>query len=180
MTGLPGPPDDLPTDFRAFHELHREAYVRRAHTIVNDRSDAELAVDAAFEQLARSWKKVLAMKNPAGYAWTVMKNRAIDMARSRGRRIQLEHAVFETAALRTAVDPIDQLAESLLLRQAVAALTDRQQDVIVLLYYHAYTAAEAATHLGITAAGVRSIARSARRALHQILEHSGDIDDLTH
>ncbi|TGA84899.1 sigma-70 family RNA polymerase sigma factor [Streptomyces palmae] len=178
MTGLP---DQLPVDFRAFHQLHRPAYVHRAASLLNNHSDAEEAVDTAFEQLARDWDKVLAMENPAAYAWTVMKNRAIDLARARGRRpYLLQSAAFETLALRTAVDPIGQLEESMSLCQAVRDLPERQQDVIILWYFHGYTSAQIATHLGITAAGVRSTARSARRALHEALVCKGSADDLAH
>ncbi|MBH5335797.1 sigma-70 family RNA polymerase sigma factor [Streptomyces pactum] len=172
---------ELPADFRAFHELHRKAYVHRAETILNNRADAEEAVDTAFEQLARCWPRVLRMENPAAFAWAVMKNRALDLARARRRRpYVLEAAAFEAVALRDAVDPIGQFEESLSLCQAVRDLPERQQDVIILLYFRGYSPAETALHLGITAAGVRSIARSARRALHQALDCKGIADDLAH
>ncbi|MFF8813765.1 sigma-70 family RNA polymerase sigma factor [Streptomyces pactum] len=176
-----GPSMELPADFRAFHELHRKAYVHRAETILNNRADAEEAVDTAFEQLARCWPRVLRMENPAAFAWAVMKNRALDLARARRRRpYVLEAAAFEAVALRDAVDPIGQFEESLSLCQAVRDLPERQQDVIILLYFRGYSPAETALHLGITAAGVRSIARSARRALHQALDCKGIADDLAH
>ncbi|MEU1949461.1 MULTISPECIES: sigma-70 family RNA polymerase sigma factor [unclassified Streptomyces] len=160
----------LPADFRAFHQLHRKAYIDRAVVYLGNHADAEEAVDAAFEQLLRCWPKVLTMENPAAYAWKVMKNRAVDLARARKRGpALLDNATFETALLRDAVDPIAVLEESLNLYQAIKKLPERQQDVVILLHCRGYSVAETATHLGITEAGVRSTARYARRRLQQLL-----------
>ncbi|MGW3570457.1 sigma-70 family RNA polymerase sigma factor [Streptomyces sp. NPDC000941] len=180
MTGMPG---ELPADFRAFHQLHRGAYIHRAEIYLGNRADAEEAVDTAFEQLARCWSDVLAMENPAAYAWKVMKHRAIDVARARNRGPCLvDNATFETAALRDAIDPIAMLEESLNLYQAIKKLPERQQDVVILLHCRGYTVAQTATHLGITEAGVRSTARYARRRLQQLLEttEGNNADDLAH
>lgn len=160
----------LPVDFAAFHQMHRLAYVRWAQAYLRNRADAEEAVDCAFEQLALHWPHVLSMENPAAYAWQVLKNRTVDAARARGRRPTLvDGAAFETAALRDAVDPIGQLEESLSLYQAIEDLPVRQHDVVVLLYSHDYTIAEAARILGITEAGVRSSVRYAKHRLREVL-----------
>ncbi|MGW1278878.1 sigma-70 family RNA polymerase sigma factor [Streptomyces tsukubensis] len=173
----------LPVDFSAFHQIHRPAYIRWAETCLANRADAEEAVDAAFEQLLGIWATVLSKENPAGYAWTVLRSRTIDLARARGRRAALlDAAAFEAAALRDAVDPIGQLEESLGLFHAIGRLPSRQMDVMVLLYIHDLTADEVAAELGITAAGVRSNVRHAKRRLRQILglpEHQeGHSDDI--
>lgn len=175
------PMTKLPLDFEAFHRMHRPAYVAWAKTYLKHKADAEEAVDCAFEQLLTAWPEVLAKESPAAYAWQVMKNRTIDVARARGRRESLiDTAAFETAALREAVDPIGQLEESLNLFQAIEALPERQRDVIVLLYSHGHSAREAADHLGITPAAVRSTARYARRHLREILglAKEGRTDDV--
>ncbi|WP_306819976.1 sigma-70 family RNA polymerase sigma factor [Streptomyces sp. DSM 40750] len=179
----PVPMTQLPLDFEAFHRMHRPAYVRWARTYLNNRADAEEAVDCAFEQLLIAWPEVLAKESPAAYAWQVMKNRTIDAARARGRREALvDTAAFETAALREAVDPIGQLEESINLFQAIEALPERQRDVVVLLYSHDHSVREAADHLGITPAAVRSTARYARRRLQEILglAKEGQVDDVAH
>ncbi|MEU7061481.1 sigma-70 family RNA polymerase sigma factor [Streptomyces sp. NPDC046197] len=173
----------LPLDFEAFHRMHRPAYIDWAKTYLNNRADAEEAVDWAFEQLLIAWTEVLAKESPAAYAWQVMKHRTIDVARARGRRETLvDSAAFETAALREAVDPIGQLEESLSLFHAIEALPERQRDVIVLRYSHGRSVREAADHLGITPAAVRSTARYARRRLQEILglAKEGHADDIAH
>lgn len=177
------PMTKLPLDFEAFHRMHRPAYVRWAKTYLNNKADAEDAVDAAFEQLLIAWPDVLTKESPAAYAWQVMKNRTIDAARARGRREALVDTVaFQTAALREAVDPIGQLEESINLFQAIEALPERQRDVVVLLYSHGHSVRETADHLGITPAAVRSTARYARRRLQTILglAKEGQADDVAH
>ncbi|MFE9685205.1 sigma-70 family RNA polymerase sigma factor [Streptomyces sp. NPDC006285] len=170
----------LPLDFEAFHRIHRPVYVRWARMYLRHRADAEEAVDCAFEQLLVSWPAVLAKESPAAYAWRVMKNRTIDAARARGRRAYpVDTNAFETTALRQVVDPIGQLEESISLYRAICDLPERQRDVVVLLYSYGLSPAEAADHLGITPAGVRSTARHARRRLREALglTEEGPADD---
>ena len=164
------PMTDLPLDLAAFHRIHRAAYVRWAERHLQNRADAEEAVDQAFEILARTWQEVLQKENPAAYAWTVMRNRTTDYARARGRRACLiDTAAFETATLQDTTDPIEVLQENLQLFHAITRLPERQHDVFVLLHCEGYTTAEVAAHLGITEAGVRSHNRNARRRLRDVL-----------
>ncbi|MFJ1847416.1 sigma-70 family RNA polymerase sigma factor [Streptomyces sp. NPDC088146] len=160
----------LPADFHAFHQLYRARYVRWAEVHLGSRADAEEAVDCAFEQLAIDWAHVLQQPVPEAYAWKVVKNRTIDAARARKRRpCVVDIAAFETRALNRAVDPIGELEESLSIYRAIAQLPERQFDVIVLRYCLGYDTAHIADVMGITAAGVRSTARYARRRLKQAL-----------
>ncbi|MFF2847385.1 RNA polymerase sigma factor [Streptomyces sp. NPDC058001] len=133
----------LPADFCAFHQLYRARYVRWAEAHLGSRADAEEAVDSAFEQLAIDWAQVLRQPVPEAYAWKVVKNRTIDVARDRGRRPSVvDVASFETRALHRAVDPIGELEESLSIYQAINQLPERQFDVIVLRYCLGYDTAE--------------------------------------
>ncbi|MFH8403481.1 RNA polymerase sigma factor [Streptomyces sp. NPDC018019] len=170
--GAPGAPTlagfGLPADFRAFHQLYRAGYIRYAELHLESRADAEEAVDLAFEQLMLSWRTVLQQPVPEAYAWRVVKNRTIDHARARGRRpVVVDVAAFETHSLRHSIDPIGELEESLTLYQAVAALPERQRDVMLLRYALGYATKETARLMGITEAGVRSTTRHARRRLRQ-------------
>ncbi|GAA2640014.1 sigma-70 family RNA polymerase sigma factor [Streptomyces axinellae] len=164
------PMTDLPADFRAFHQLKRGAYVHWAELYLGNRTDAEDAVDEAFEQLYFGWSKVLAHENPHAYAWRVVKNRTIDHARARGRRpVLTDYAAFETVALREAVDHIGALEQNLAIYAAIRALPERQHDAIVLRYVLGYTTGEVSDLLGITIPGVRSTIRYARHRLRESL-----------
>ncbi|WP_327352336.1 RNA polymerase sigma factor [Streptomyces sp. NBC_01304] len=176
----------LPVDFSAFHQMHRPAYVRWAHSYLGHRADAEEAVDGAFEQLLKAWPAVLSSENPAGYAWTVLRNNTIDVYRRGRRALPLEMAAFETAALLGTADPIGQFEESSALMAAVRQLPSRQMDIMMLLYLHDLGVRQVADELGISPATVRSSARHAKRRLHQLLTHpapdttEGHPDDVAH
>ncbi|MEU2763224.1 sigma-70 family RNA polymerase sigma factor [Streptomyces sp. NPDC007094] len=156
--------------FTAFHQMNRASYVRYAETYLRHRQDAEEAIDSTFEHLLRTWDEVLLTENPAAYAWTVMRNKVVDHARARTRRPPLiDEAAFNTVALRDAVDPIGQITESLALFRALRQLTDRQQDVMVMIYLQGMNASEVAAVLGMTSATVRSTVRHSLRRLREIL-----------
>lgn len=169
-------PERLPVDCAAFHEMQRPIYVRRAERVLRCRADAEDAVDEAFEKLVKQWPRVLRCENPAAYAWRVVSNTIIDHARARGRRATLmETAVFDTAAMRDAEDPIGELEQNMRLFGAMEALSERQRTVIELRYCEDFSTADTASTLGITAAGVRSIERYAKRRLREI--YDGEINE---
>ncbi|MFF3751716.1 RNA polymerase sigma factor [Streptomyces sp. NPDC002018] len=134
-------------------------------------------------QLWTKWDQVLGSENPAAYAWGILRNKISDHAKARNRRPLLDEAAFDTAALRHAVDPIGQITESLALFRALRTLTDRQMDVMVMVYLHGLTPEEVGAALGITAPTVRSTARHARRRLREIVgpdrTMEGRADDLT-
>lgn len=156
--------------FTAFHQMNRPRYIHYAETFLHNRHDAEEAIDSAFEQLLRTWDKVLLVENPAGYAWTVMRNKVNDHSRARRRRPPLlDDEAFNTFALRDAVDPYGQITESLALMRAMRQLTERQLDVMVMTYLHGLNAPAVADVLGITSATVRSTVRHATRRLRDIL-----------
>ncbi|MFD5317932.1 RNA polymerase sigma factor [Streptomyces sp. NPDC127098] len=165
----------MPADFRAFHQLYRPAYVRWAELHLGGRDEAEEAVDRTFEQMAAEWGEVLRADSPAGHAWALLKRHTEEAARVRGRRpVVMDTAAFETVALRDAVDPVGELAESLSVYQAIRELPERQHDVIVLRYCIGYSTAETADILGISEPGVRSTARYARHRLKETLGLSGE------
>ncbi|WP_276324181.1 sigma-70 family RNA polymerase sigma factor [Streptomyces sp. RFCAC02] len=160
----------LPADLRAFHQMYRPAYVRWAELHLGHRDAAEATADRAFERLAAEWADVLRLDSPTGYAWSVLKQCTLDEAGRLGRRAAVvDTAAFETVALRTAVDPVGELADSISLHQAIRELPERQHDVIVLHYCVGYSAEETADILGLTVPGVRSTARYAQHRLKELL-----------
>jgi RNA polymerase sigma-70 factor (ECF subfamily) len=161
----------LPPDFLAFHQLYRSAYVRWAELHLGTRAAAEEAVDHAFTHLAAEWRQVLRHDSPAGRAWEILKRHTAEAARAAGRPVGAVDAAaaFDTHALRTAVDPVGELAETLSVYRAIGDLPERQRDVIVLRYCLGYDVRETADILGVSEPGVRSTARYARHRLQELL-----------
>jgi len=114
-----------------FHQQRRTDYMRYAYLQLG--SDAEEAVDLTFDQVMDRWPQMLQMENLEGYAWTILKRRIIDMHRKRLRRPELmEVAAFEAALADPTEDPYDTLTDAITLYVAVAALSERQRDAILL------------------------------------------------
>ncbi|MFD7409943.1 RNA polymerase sigma factor [Streptomyces sp. NPDC059866] len=117
----------------AFHQQRRTDYMRYAYLQLG--SDAEEAVDLTFDQVMDRWPRMLQMENLEGYAWTIFKRRIIDIHRKRQRRPELmETAAFEAALADNVDDPYDTLTDAIALYAAVASLSERQRDAILLHY----------------------------------------------
>lgn len=178
--GAVGVPRSVPIDqwdmatqlaYWGFHQQRRTDYMRYAYLQLGSDADAEEAVDLTFDQVMDRWPSMLQMENLEGYAWTILKRRIIDMHRKRRRRPELmETAAFEAALGADAEDPYDTLADTIALYAAVAALSERQRDAILLHYGMGFTAAEAAVLMGNEEATVRSQLRTGRRRLAHMLK----------
>ncbi|MGW7047042.1 RNA polymerase sigma factor [Streptomyces avermitilis] len=178
--GAVGVPRVIPIDqwepaaqmaYWGFHQQRRTDYMRYAYLQLGSDADAEEAVDLTFDQVMDRWPQMLQMENLEGYAWTILKRRIIDMHRKRRRRPELmEVAAFEAALADPTEDPYDTLTDAIALYVAVAALSERQRDAILLYYGMGFTAAEAAVLMGNEEATVRSQLRTGRRRLATLLK----------
>jgi len=129
--------------------------------------DAELARDLAQEALARAcrdWSKVSRMAAPGAYVHRI----AINLAHRHLRRRRLE-----STANRRALD--DQraagagagadIADRLVLRQAVAALPPRQRTALILRYYSDLPVAEVAALMRCREGTVKALTHQAIASL---------------
>ncbi|MFE0453144.1 RNA polymerase sigma factor [Streptomyces sp. NPDC058914] len=178
--GAVGVPRALPIDqwdmtaqmaYWGFHQRRRTDYMRYAYLQLGSDADAEEAVDLTFDAVMDCWPRMLEMENLEGYAWTILKRRIIDMHRKRRRRPELmETAAFEAAVADHVEDPYDALTDAIALYAAVASLSERQRDAILLHYGMGFTAAEAAAVMGNEEATVRSQLRTGRERLAYTLK----------
>ncbi|MFF9409856.1 RNA polymerase sigma factor [Streptomyces anandii] len=178
--GAVGVPRAVPIDqwdmtaqmaYWGFHQRRRTDYMRYAYLQLGSDADAEEAVDLTFDAVMDCWPRMLKMENLEGYAWTILKRRIIDMHRKRRRRPELmETAAFEAAVADHVEDPYDALTDAIALYGAVASLSERQRDAILLHYGMGFTAAEAAEVMGNEEATVRSQLRTGRERLAHTLK----------
>ncbi len=116
-----------------FHQRRRTDYMRYAYLQLGSDADAKEAVDLTFDAVMDCWPRMLETENLEGYAWTILKRRVIDMRRKRRRRPELmEAAAFEFAVADHIEDPYDALTDAIALNAAVASLSERQRDAILL------------------------------------------------
>jgi RNA polymerase sigma-70 factor (ECF subfamily) len=148
-------------------DLFRAEFPRlvRALAVVDGPEAAADAVQEAFIQADRRWRRVQTMDDPAGWVRRVALNRLLNGRRTNRRRAEL------LASVRPVVDDeLDPLDLDLL--SAVGALPRQQRLAVCLHYLGGYPVADVAADLGIAAGTVKSHLFDARRTLRQRMEVS--------
>jgi RNA polymerase sigma-70 factor (ECF subfamily) len=132
-------------------EFCRQAHPRLVGALAHHFGDVGLAEELANEALVRAWERwsrVSKLDSPEGWAYRV----GVNLGRSRLRRRRAEaRARDRLGAPRSSPLP-DEFAE---VSGALAALKDRDRQVILLRHYFGLSAEETATVLGTSPGNVR-------------------------
>lgn len=147
----------------AFPALFKSAY-RVAYRLLGDREDA---ADTAQEACARAcvrWRRLARGGDPTPWVVRVAGNLAID--RWHRRRTAAAHPIPAPAAT-TTPDRVD-------LHRALATLTNRQRDVVVLRYFADLPEAAVAETLGCSVGTVKQHASRALASLRAALNAQGE------
>ncbi|WP_260334509.1 sigma-70 family RNA polymerase sigma factor [Streptomyces beigongshangae] len=166
----------MPPALEAFIDLYSRPHLRYAHTMLGDKPAAITVVRRCYSHLALNWEVVLRQESPEGYAWRLLKERVELHARittstqghSPCARPGKRAAIMQRTARATLEAMRQQLKviESPLgLYTAIAALPERQYDVIVLHYVLGYPTEHVAHIMGIRPDTVRGHRRSARERI---------------
>ena len=130
----------------------------RALGVAYDAESAADAVQEAFIEADRRWKKVSTYADPVGWIRHVAVNRLRNGERNRRRRQEILASVRPVAAEDLTPDLVD-------LRAAIDALPERTRLVVCLYYLAALPVAEVATLLEISDGTVKSTLHDARTRL---------------
>lgn len=146
-----------------------DEYPKLAGALTLYTGDPELGRELAQEALARAclhWSRVRLMNAPGVWAHRV----AINLARSNFARRRVERRVHRDlqAAVVTVMTTGD-LATAVDLREAVAALPERQRAALVLRYYADLPVREVAGVMGCAEGSVRALTHQAIRRLKTVL-----------
>jgi RNA polymerase sigma-70 factor (ECF subfamily) len=170
LVSPPGPPRVVERSTRSFEELveaEKVGLFGALCLITRDRSEAEDVMQEAFLKVWERWDRVVSMEDPIGYLYRT----ALNLYRKRVRRA--------TLALKRAVrlaPPSDELAgvetHDAVVR-ALAALTPRQRQSIVLVDLLDYSSEAAGRLMGVKASTVRVFVSQGRAALRR---NAGDVD----
>lgn len=151
-------------------DRHLAAVVSFAWYRLGDRTEAE---DIAQETMLRFSRKAPGWE-PGGpkvrtWLYHVAGNLCIDRQRARRPETAIEDA--EEAAVIDIQPHLDgKLDARRVVRSALSALPDRQQVVLILVYYEGHTVREAAEILHISEHAAESLLARARRAMRLALE----------
>ena len=149
----------------AFVEAQHPRVLGTLHLLTNDRHLAEELAAETMARVAADWRKVQGLAAPGPYTHRI----AVHLARSWFRR----RAARQRALVRHGVDPDvhhdRDTADAVAVREAVAALPQRQRACVALHHFADLTTPEVAEVLGVAPATVRSNLRDARAALRLAL-----------
>jgi RNA polymerase sigma-70 factor, ECF subfamily len=151
-------------------DRHLSSVVSFAWYRLGDRVEAE---DIAQETLLRFSKKALTWE-PDGakvrtWLYRVAGNLCIDRQRARKPEMPIEDAE-ETSIIDIQPHLDGKLDARRVVHKALAGLPDRQQVVLILVYYQGYTVKEAAVMLDVSEHAAESLLARARRAMRDALE----------
>jgi RNA polymerase sigma-70 factor, ECF subfamily len=163
-TILTGEPVGHPVTFETFFEAERTRLLRALYLLVGNREEAEEVFQETFIAIWERWDRIGAMEDPVGYLYRSAMNRT----RSRFRRMSraARRAVGEADGRDGFADAEDRVE----LARALAALTPRRREAIVLTALLGYGSSEAAGVMGVADPTVRRLVQEAKAGLRATLE----------
>jgi RNA polymerase sigma-70 factor (sigma-E family) len=148
------------------HAAHYRHLVRTVALMTGDPQGAEEVVQDAFVGLHRSWSRIRDPERAVAY----LRRSAVNGARSRYRRASTARRNAPLLAVPDVADPADVVSDHVAVLAAMAALPDRQREVLVLRYYDDLSEAAIAEALGISPGAVKTHASRGLAALRPRLE----------
>lgn len=152
--------------FEIFVALRGAALMRTASLLTGDRGLAEDVLQEALTRVAMRWPSVRAGGDPEAYVRRALYSVVIDRHRWRSRRVPERLGVIPDAA--SMVDDTDRADERLTMGQALARLTSRQRQVLVLRYYEDLSETETALLMRCSVNTVKSQTRYALERLRVV------------
>ena len=151
---------DHTASFELFYRSERDGLFASLCLITRDQYEAEELMHDAFLKVWERWGRVREMERPAGYLYRT----AINAFRTRYRRTMIAQRVLGWSSER---DPLDDVEGRDRVDRALAALTVRQREAIILTELLDYTSEEAGRLLGVCPGTVRGLAHHGRVALRK-------------
>ncbi len=154
--------------FRILVDRHAAQALRMAERILHNRADAEDAVQEAFQRL---WREARRFRPERGRfrGWFIRV--LINVCRDRQRRSQRRPVTGMVDLEAVSVDwqGVERLDRVHAVRQALAALPERQRWAVVLTYYEGLSNREAAAAMGVSVKALEALLVRARRHLLRTL-----------
>jgi RNA polymerase sigma-70 factor (sigma-E family) len=151
----------------ALFRLHHRRLVGLARLLVVDFASAEDVVQDAFVSLYKRWRWLQDKDAAVGYLDQAVLNTARSVLRKRKVRSAL-HLAPQPDTTASAESQVVADDEARRVVAALADLSDRQREVIVLRYFLDYSEAEIAEALGISRGSVKQHASRAVAALAKV------------
>ncbi|MBY8888940.1 sigma-70 family RNA polymerase sigma factor [Streptomyces sp. PTM05] len=157
---------------RVLYEVHAASLLR---TLLGwTKGDRQAAEDLMQETMLRAWRHLGALhedpRSVRPWLLTVARRLAIDALRARAARPP-EVEDEPLARIPVVAQPMEQVLDRQVLRDAMASLTATHRTVVVEVYIRQQSVREVAERLGIPEGTVKSRSYNALRALRDALGH---------
>ena len=156
--------------FADFVAARGPVLMRTATLLTGDRGHAEDALQEALTRAAMRWRSI--RDNPEPYVRRTLYSVVIDRWRWRSRRVP--ESAGEPPETASATDAFDDADHRMVMRDALAKLTSRQRQVLVLRFYEDLTEVQTA---GVMRCSVSTVKSQTRHALQRLRELSPDLAD---
>lgn len=157
-----------PLAFEAFFEAERARLLRALVVLTGNPEEAEELLQDAFIAVWERWDRVASMADPTGYLYRTAMNRHRSALRRATRAARRAVGLANGGDLFAEADERDAVA------RALATLTLRQRQAVVLTELLGYGSAEAGTAMGVRDVTVRRLAQDGRARLREALEADDD------
>jgi RNA polymerase sigma factor (sigma-70 family) len=165
---LEAPAVTQPPGFEEFFEAERRRLVRALFLLTGNAEEAEEIQQDAFLAVWERWDRVAAMDDPTGYLYRTALNRHRSLARRAVRAARRATGQAHGGDAFADADERDALAH------ALATLTPRRRQAIVLTELLGYGSTEAGRAMGVSDVTVRRLVQEAREGLRHALEEHDD------
>ena len=156
--------------FEDFFDAERARLLRALYLLTGNREEAEEVLQDAFLAIWERWDRVAGMEEPVGYLYRT----ALNTHRSRVRRgLRVARRAVRQAH---GGDLFKEIEERDALARALADLSPRRREAVVLTGLAEMSSSEAAEVMGVTDVTVRRLAQDARDQLRRSLSKA-DVDD---
>src|SRR5262245_53422094 len=156
-------PVTAPLTFEVFFEAERGRLLRALVVLTGNPEEAEEVLQDAFLSLWERWERVAALEDPTGYLYRTALNRQRSRVRRAVRAARRAVGSAHGGDLFAEADERDAVA------RALAQLTPRRREAIVMTEMLGYGSAEAGRAMSVSDVTVRRLAQEARADLRRAL-----------
>jgi RNA polymerase sigma factor (sigma-70 family) len=160
--------EEAASSFEGFFASEQTRLLRAVYLLTGNVQEAEEIVQDAFLAVWERWDRVRTMDEPVGYLYRTALNRHRSKVRRALRAARRAIGAAEGSDLFAAADERDAIA------RALATLTPRRREAVVLVELLGYDSVSAGRAMGVTDVTVRRLASEARAHLRS--ELGGDDD----
>jgi RNA polymerase sigma-70 factor (ECF subfamily) len=150
--------------FEGFFEAERSRLLRALYLLTGNREEAEEVLQESFIAVWERWDRVGSMEDPIGYLYRTALNRYRSRVRRAGR------AGRRAIGQAHGQDGFAEAEDRVEVARALARLSPRRREAIVLTELLGYGSVDAGQLMGVADATVRRLAQDARAELRTTLE----------